>query len=126
MQTKMAESFSTGKVLERVSWGEGGISRKQGASLAVGEEILSLGGACGNICVPSMMQTGRLGLSEDAHEPKGILTKGTGAGVCQALLPLWMSVFVLRFTAPLLLLQEGLEAEGNFQVGVTCCCPWEC
>ena len=52
--------------------GRGGMSHKQGASLAVREEILSLGRACSNIAVPSVMQAGRLGLSEDTHEPKGI------------------------------------------------------
>lgn len=106
--------------------GRGGRSCKQEASLAVREEILSLGEACSNISVVSVMQVSRLGLSEGAYEPKEFLTKGIGARFCRALLPLWMSIFVLQFTVSFLWLQQDLEAEGNLQAGITCCCPWQC
>lgn len=85
--------------------GRGGMSHKQGASLAVREEILSLGGAYSNTSVLSMMQAGRLGLSEDAYEPKGILNQGPWGQGLQSSAPTMdvnfcLAIYCAASTAP--------------------------
>lgn len=104
MQTEMVESFSTGKVLEGVGWGEVGRGHKQGASLAMREELLWLG-ACSCVSVLSVMQTARLVLSEDTHEPGGILNKkhwgqGLQSSTCTLDLSFCLSVYCASSTAP--------------------------
>lgn len=44
-------------------------------------------------------------MSGDAYDPREFLTKGIWARVCRGLFPLWMSIFVLQFTVPVVQLQ---------------------